>query len=249
MTTRDKLEIRTPDGVAEAFTYRPEGKGPSPAVVFYFDAGGLRPSMHQMAERLASLGYVVLLPNLYYRKGEYAPFDMKTVFADPSERARIMRLIQSLDTASAMRDAGAWIGTLLSQPGVAGDKVGCVGYCMGGRLAFTTAGFHPDRVAGAASFHGGHLVSDDPESPHQKAGQIRARLYFGVADNDASCSPEHQGALASALGAAHVAYQIELYQGKGHGFAVPDMPVYDEGAAEQHWKRIETFFAAAMPRG
>jgi carboxymethylenebutenolidase len=249
VTTRDKLEIRTPDGVADAWTYKPEGKGPSPAIVFYPDAGGVRPTMHQMAERLASLGYPVLLPNVFYRAGEFAPFDMKTVFSVPEERARIMNLIQSLDPASAMRDAKAYMDAILSQPGVAGDHVGCVGYCMGGRLAFITAGTYPERVAASASIHPGGLVTDKPDSPHANAPKIRAHIYLGVADNDGSCTPEHQGALASSLGAAHVAYQLELYRGASHGFAVPDMPVYDKAAAERHWERLAALFTRALPRG
>jgi carboxymethylenebutenolidase len=155
--------------------------------------------------------------------------------------------MQSLDVDSGMRDAKAYMDGILSQPGVAGDKVGLVGYCMGGRLAFTAAGTHPERVAAVACIHGGHIVTDKADSPHANAPNIRARVYLGVADNDGSCTPEHQGALASSLGAAHVAYQIELYQGKSHGFAVPDMPVYDEEAAERHWERIAAIFAASLP--
>jgi carboxymethylenebutenolidase len=248
LTTRVELEIRTADGVAEAWIHRPEGTGAFPAIVYYVDAGGLRPSVHQMAERLAALGYAVLLPDVFYRSGEFPPVDMKTIFSMPEERARLMARIQSLDVDSAMRDAKAWMEAILSQPGVAGDRVGSVGYCMGGRLAFTAAGTHPELVAACACIHGGGLVTDKPDSPHANASKIRARLYFGVADNDGSCTPEHQGALASSLGAAHVAYQIELYQGKSHGFAVPDMPVYDAEAAERHWERVAALFAASFPR-
>jgi carboxymethylenebutenolidase len=243
MTTREELEIRTPDGVIDASIYKPEGAAPKPAIVFFVDAGGVRPSQHQMAERLSALGHVVLLPNVFYRSGPFAPVDMKTIFSQPEERARLMARMQSLDIASAMRDAKAYLDTLSSQPGVRGDRAGCVGYCMGGRLAFVTACTYPDRIEAAASIHGGHLVTDKPDSPHASAGNIRGRIYLGVADNDASCTPEHQGTLASVLGAAHVDYQIELYRGASHGFAVPDMPVYDEAAAERHWQRLATFFA------
>jgi carboxymethylenebutenolidase len=244
----DQIEIRTPDGVTQAWTHRPEGAGPSPAVIFFADAGGVRPAMHQMAARLASLGYFVLLPNILYRAGEFAPFDPKTVFSDPAERARIMAIIKQLDAASAMRDAGAYLEAVAQQPGALAGPVGCVGYCLGGRMAFTTAGAHPERVAAAASFHGGHLATGEPDSPHLQADRIRARIYLGVADNDGSCSPEHQGLLASSLGAAHVDYQIELYRGALHGFAVPDMPVYDAAAAERHWERLAALFGAALPR-
>jgi carboxymethylenebutenolidase len=250
VTAPEKLDIRTPDGTAEAWAYRPASpthSGPRPAIVFYVDAGGVRPTMHQMAERLASLGYFVLMPNVYYRAGAFAPFDMKTVFGNPDERARIMGMIKSIDAAAIVRDAGAWLDAIAQQPGVLPGKAGCVGYCMGGRFAFTTAVTHPDRVGAAASIHGGHLATAEPDSLHLKAGQIRARIYLGVADNDGSCTPEHQALLASSLGAAHVDYQLELYAGKGHGFAVPDMPVYDAAAAERHWERLAELFRAALP--
>ena len=217
-------------------------------MIFFIDALGVRPSMHQMAERLASLGYFVLLPNVLYRAGDFEPFDPKTVFGDEAERGRLFGIIKSLDQASAMRDVGAYLDAIASHPGAQKGAVGAVGYCMGGRLAFIAAGTYGDRIGAVASFHGGNLVTGEPTSPHLKADKIRAKLYFGVADNDGSCTPEAQGTLASALGAAHVAYQIELYPGAMHGFAVPDMPVYDEAAAERHWKRMATHFAEALPR-
>lgn len=247
MTSPEKLQIRTPDGVADAWAYRPEGAAPAPAVLFCPDAGGVRPIKHEMAARLAGLGYFVLLPNVFYRSGEYAPFDMKTVFSDPEERARIMALVKSLGGGAGLRDAGAYLDAIAAHPGARPGKAGVVGYCMGGRLAFAVAGAYPDRIAAAAGFHAGHIVTGEPDSPHLAADKIKAELYFGVADEDGSCTPEHQGILASTLGAAHVAYQIELYRGARHGFAVPDMPVYDEVAAERHWARLASLFAAALP--
>ena len=248
MTTPEKLEIRTPDGVAAAWAYRPPGGGAAPAIIYLPDAGGVRPTSQQMAERLSSLGYFVLLPNTLYRSGDFAPVDMKTVFSNPPERARLMEAIKKVDAAAAERDVGAYLAAVAQQPGVLPGKVGCVGYCMGGRIAFIAAGAYPERVGAAASFHGGNLANGEPDSPHLKAGHIRAHVYLGVADNDGSCTPEQQGLLASSLGAAHVTYQIELYAGVSHGFAVPDMPVYDAAAAERHWERLTTFFAASLPR-
>lgn len=247
MTEPEKIQIRTLDGVADAWAYRPEGAAKTPAVLFYHDAGAVRPSMHAMAARLAGLGYFVLLPNLFYRAGEFAPFDVKTIFSVPEERARLMALVKALDGGAAMRDAGAYLDAIAAHAGARPGKVGVMGYCLGGRLAFTTAGAYPDRIGAAASFHGGHLVTGEPDSPHLAADKIKAELYFGVADEDGSCTPEHQGILASTLGAAHVAYQIELYRAP-HGFAVPDTPVYDEAAAERHWARLAELFASALPR-
>jgi len=246
MTTPEKLEIRTPDGVADAWAYRPSGAGPSPAILYLPDAFGVRPASHQMCERLASLGYFVLQPNVLFRAGDFAPFDIATTFSDPAARARIMGMMQQIDT---VRDTLAYLDAIARQPGALAGKVGCVGYCLGGRMAFVAAGNHPERIAAVASIHGGNLVSDKENSPHAKAAELRARVYLAVADEDGSCTPEHQGILASSLGAAHVAYQIELYPGARHGFAVPDFPVYDAAAAERHWQRLATFFGESLPRG
>jgi carboxymethylenebutenolidase len=243
-----KFTIRTPDGAADAWTYRPEGAGAWPAILFYVDAGGVRPAMHRMATRLAALGYLVMLPNALYRAGDLGPVDMKTIFSDPAMRAQIMAAIKQLDAAAATRDAGAYLDAVQEQPGALAGKVGCVGYCLGGRLAFATAGTYPHRVAAAASIHGGHLATGEPDSPHRNADRIQARIYLGVADEDPSCTPEHQALLASSLGAAHVPYQMELYAGAKHGFAVPDAPIYDEAAAERHWARLATLFAEALRR-
>jgi carboxymethylenebutenolidase len=200
-----------------------------------------------MAERLARMGYVAMLPNVHYRAGDYAPFDMATAFSDPSERARIMELLATLTAERMMADSGAYLNAIAARSGVRSDRIGITGYCLGGRMSFLTAGAHPDKVRAAASFHGGSLATDKPESPHRLADRIRASLYFGVADPDASCPPEQQAALAAALGAAHVDYRIELYPGKKHGFAVEDHgPAYDQEAAERHWRRLESFFGEAL---
>jgi carboxymethylenebutenolidase len=238
---RAELDIKTRDGVSHAWTYR-GGEGQRPAVLFYVDAFGVRPTMHQMAERLAGLGYLVVMPNVFYREGEFAPFDVATAFSNPSERERVMKLVHSVTPARLAIDSDAYLSAIAAQPNVRADRVGTTGYCMGGRLAVLTAGQHPDRVRAAMSFHGGRLVTDEPDSPHRLADRYRAALYFGVADDDGSCTPEHQAALASALGQAHVDYCLELYRGKKHGFAVPDHGVYAADAAERHWRRMEGFF-------
>lgn len=243
---RRELEVRTADGATRAWTYR-GGEGSRPGVLLYTDAYGVRPSMHEIAERLAGLGYVVLLPNVFYRAGDYPPFDKATVWSDPPERARLMALLQSLTPERVRSDARAYLDALAAQPGVRRDRLGATGYCMGGRLSFLTAALHPDDVRAAASFHGGGLVTDAPESPHRLAGRVKAALYLAVADEDRGCTPEMQGALAAALGAAHVRYALELYPGKRHGFAVPDHPgAYDPDAASRHWRRLEAFLGEAL---
>lgn len=248
--TMTTLEVRTPDGVADAHAFTPDdGKGPWPAIVMYVDAFGVRPTMDAMAQRLASSGYFVLLPNVFYRSGEFAPFDVKTAFSDPQEKARLMAILGSLDENTTARDAAAFADALTRDPRVRGTAIGFVGYCLGGRLAFVSAAQLGDRAFAAASIHGGGLATDKPNSPHKSAGKVRAALYFGVADNDGSCTLEQQKELRAALDAAHVSYELELYSGARHGFAVPDHSVYDQAAAERHWERITAFFAANAPRG
>jgi carboxymethylenebutenolidase len=226
------------------------GDGPVPGVVMYIDAYGVRPAMREMAARLAGLGYAVLLPDVLYRAGAVAPFDIGTVWTDPPERARLMGLIQSITLDRLRGDAAAWLDALAAVPGVRGDRLGTTGYCMGGRLAYLTAAIHPDRVRAVAAFHPGGLVTDAPDSPHRLADRVKASLYLGLADEDRGCTPEHQGALAAALGAAHLDYTLELYRGKRHGFAVTDNTgIHDRDAAERHWRRLAAFFGDTLRSG
>jgi carboxymethylenebutenolidase len=199
-----------------------------------------------MAERLAGLGYFVLLPNVFYRSGEVAPFDPITVWGDEKERTRLFALLGSVTLAQAMNDTGSYLDAMSAQKGVRADSLAVMGYCMGGRWAFAAAGHHPTRVKAAASFHGGNLITDKPDSPHLLADKIGAKLYFGVADDDGSCTPAHQGALATALAQAHVHYQLELYPGAKHGFAVNDTPAYDAAACSRHWTRLQAFLGEAL---
>ena len=243
---REEIDIQTANGVAHAWIYR-GGEGPRSAVLLYPDAGGVRPVMHGMAERIANLGYVVLLPNIFYRAGSYAPFDMATVWSNPAERARLMEILSSITAERVGIDGGAYLDAIRAQPDIRKDRIGITGYCVGGRMSFLTAGKHPDKVRAAASFHGGGLVTDRADSPHRLADRIQASLYLGVADSDQGCTPEHQGALAAALGSASVHYEIELYRGKKHGFAVSDhVGAYDPEAADRHWRRLESFFGETL---
>ena len=243
---RDEIDIRTRDGTAHAWVHG-GGEAPRPAVLLFTDAYGVRPVMQAMAGRLAGLGYLVLVPDVFYRAGDYAPFDKATVWSDPPERERLMSLIRSHTAERVHADGGAYLDAISARRDVRGDRIGAVGYCMGGRLSFLTAGMHPERIRAAASFHGGGLVTDDPDSPHRLAGRVKASVYLAVADSDRGCTPEHQGALAAALAAADVEYCIELYRGKKHGFAVSDHPgAHDPEAEARHWRRMESFFGESL---
>jgi carboxymethylenebutenolidase len=240
--------VSTPDGTCPVHLFTPEGsQGPWPGVVMYPDAGGVRDTFYDMATELAGFSYAVLLPDVYYRHGEWAPFDMATAFGDPKERGRLMSMIRSITPDMMAADAGAFFDYLMSRPEVRGDSFGTTGYCMGGRMSLVVAGRQPGRVAAAASFHGGGLATDAADSPHLLADQIRAAVYVAGARNDGSFTAQQAETLDKALTAAGVEHTIETYAGE-HGFAVPDNPPYDPGAAERHWAATRDFFAAKLGR-
>lgn len=239
------VAVTTPDGTCPATLHVPDTP-PRPAVVLYPDAGGARKAMAGMADRLAGLGYVTLLPDVYYRYGDWNPFDMATAFADPAERGRLMGMIRSLTPERVVRDAEAFVAFLLGRPEVSGTAVGTTGYCMGGRLSLTVAGHLGERIAAAASFHGGGLAkADSPDSPHLRAAQIRAEVYVAGAQEDASFTADDARLLEDALRTAGVRHTVETYPAK-HGFAVPDSPAHDEAAEERHWATLERLFRATL---
>lgn len=213
----------------------------------YPDAGGVRAAFRDMAARLADLGYVVLLPDVYYRHGEWAPFDMKTAFNDDDERNRLFSMLRSVTPETMETDARPFFDYLAARPEVVGDTFGTTGYCMGGRTSLIVAGRVPERVAAAMSFHGGGLVADDPGSPHLLADKIRAAVYVGGAADDASFTEENATTLDAALTTAGVEHTIVWYPAL-HGFAVPDNAPYDEASAEKHWAAMTDFFGAHLPR-
>lgn len=238
-----RVEIKTRDGLADAHVFTPESGATGPGVLFYMDGIGVRDALFAMAERLAAHGYCVLLPNMFYRHGPFEPFDPKTVFKGPGpERDRLMAIIKSVDLDGAMSDTAAFLAFLDGRPEVKGKGYGAVGYCMGGSFAIGAAGTYPDRVLAAASFHGARLATDAPNSPHLLAPKMRARVYIGVADNDAGHTPEVTEKLEAAFDAAGVRHQIELYPGAHHGWVPSDTPVHDPAAAERHWERLFSLF-------
>lgn len=237
---KQDIEINTADGVAKASLFRPDNDASAErGVIFYMDAMGPRASLFGMAQRLADSGYTVLLPDLFYRFGDYGPFN-GTAFGDPTSREVIMTMLRGTTQEMTRRDSAAFLDTLTA----AGTKgpVGTVGYCMGGGRALTAAATYADRIAAAASFHGGNLASDTEDSPHRLAADIKARVYVGVAGVDNSFPPEQSARLAEALRIGGVDHMIENYVGMGHGWTVPDHGVYDETGGERHWKRLLNLF-------
>jgi carboxymethylenebutenolidase len=232
------VEVATQDGVAPCVFSTPPGTGPWPGVLLFMDALGVRPALVKMAKRLASHGYAVLLPDLHFRARAEERFVLSRVMSDPGERTKMMALVQARTTERNALDAGALLDFLAHEPRVRGAAFGCVGYCMGGSVALTAAGAHPDRVAAAASIHGARLATDAPDSPHRLVAKIRGELYVGVAEIDPFLAPNETECLRDALIAAGVKHEIEVHPGAEHGFAVPGFPVYQAAAAERHWERV-----------
>ena len=238
MAGRLDVQIPTPDGHSPGTLHIPDGDGPWPAVLVFPDAGGVRETFGRMGDHLAGLGHVVLIPDIYYRAGEWAPFDVTTLFTDPQERARMGGLVGPLTNDAIIDDAGAYADFLLARPEVSGPAIGTTGYCLGGRMSLVAASGLGRTIAAAASFHGGRLaVAGDPSSPHLAVNRITATVYVAGAIEDGSFTTEQAGLLDGALTDAGVAHTIEFYPAR-HGFAVTDNPTYDAGAEARHWEAL-----------
>ena len=250
------VEIRTPDGTCDAAFIHP-ASGAHPAVVIWPDAFGLRPSMREIAKRLATEGYSVLVPNPFYRVAKAPVFEDASNFnfGDPAQRSKLTPLMGSINAeGAAERDAAAFIAWLDGQRQVdRNKKVGTQGYCMGGALVVRTAAASPNRVGAGASFHGGGLVTPNPNSPHLLAPKIKARMYFGVAANDDAQQPDAKTKLKEAFEAAKVPVEVEVYPQAQHGWCVPDMPkqpngqpIYNNADADRAWGKLQALYKAGL---
>jgi carboxymethylenebutenolidase len=242
----ETLSVRAKDGDCPVYVFTPKGTGPWPAAIFFMDGLGIRPILFEMAQRLADGGYVVLLPDLYYRAGPYEPLDPKAVFASNDVRGAIGHLYSTTGNTKAAQDTEAFLALIDSRKDVKGKKIGTTGYCMGGGISLTVAGTYPDRIAAAASFHGGGLASDAEDSPHLLAPKMKARVYVGGADQDGSYPPEMAERLDKALTDAKVDHRCEIYEGALHGWTMADFPIYNEPAAERHWQELFALFKATL---
>jgi len=248
------VEIKTPDGTCDAAFIHPKS-GSHAGVLLWPDAFGLRPTMREMAKRAAAQGYSVLVPNPFYRVSK-APFtDASTFnFQDPADMAKLRPLMASVTAAgNAEKDAVAYVGFLDAQKEVnKAKKIGTQGYCMGGPLVVRTAATLPDRIGAGASFHGGGLVTDKPDSPHLLAPKIKARMYFAIAASDDTRQPDAKDKLREAFAAAKVPAEIEVYPDTLHGWCVPDMPVqngkptYNKPDAEKAWAKLMALYKSGL---
>lgn len=243
------LDITTADGVADAVLARPDAPGPHPGVVLHMDGPGLRPVLTAMAERLASNGYVVLVPNAFYRDGR-APLipleQLLTPDRKPATMERMMGFIGAVTPERAAADAASWVAFLDARDDVLAGPIGAVGFCMGGALAIRTAAALPDRVRAVASLHGGNLATEKDTSPHLLLPGLTAEVYAGHADQDGSAPPEQQARLAAALDDAGIVHETEQYDGARHGWTMSDLPAYDEAAAERAWSKVLALFARTL---
>jgi carboxymethylenebutenolidase len=245
-----EVTVKTPDGTCDAAFIHP-ASGAFPGVIIWPDAAGLRPSMRDMAKRLAAEGYSVLVPNPFYRVSRAPQFTTAANldFKDQDTLAKIRLLMSSAQSAgNAEKDALAYVAFLDAQPQVdKTKKIGTQGYCMGGALVVQTAATVPERIGAGASFHGGGLVTDNPDSPHLLAPKIKARMYFGVAANDDQRQPDAKATLRESFAKAGVPVEVEVYPAK-HGWCVPDMPVedgapvYDKVQAERAWTKLVALY-------
>ena len=244
----NEVSIATSDGSCRSFVFRPQGGGPWPGVLVYMDGIGIRPAMLELGERLASHGYFVLLPDLFYRSGPYPPMNAKTVFADPDQRKTLMEKYFAFATqANIMSDSAAFFDHLASEPAVRKGRFGVTGYCMGGLMALTAAGTYPDRIAATGVFHASRLATDAPESPHHLAPKMTCRVYVAGAIEDQGFTDEMKARLERALTDGKVDHRVETYQGR-HGFVFPDTPAYDQAAAERHWDTLLALFNDTLKR-
>jgi carboxymethylenebutenolidase len=242
------VEIKTPDGTCDAAFFFP-AKGSHPGVLIFHDSLGLRPAMRELGRRIATEGYSVVVPNLFYRMAHAPVFDQSFDYARSSaDREKYGRIVGPfLAPGAAERDALAYVSFLDAQRQVNRKrKIGTHGYCLGGPYVLKTAAALPERVGAGASFHGGFLVTDQPDSPHLLAPKIKARLYFAIASDDDQREPDVKSQLKAAFGAAKVRAEVEVYPNARHGWCVPDSDAANQAEANRAWAKLVALYAAAL---
>jgi carboxymethylenebutenolidase len=244
--TDKHVEIQTQDGTADAVLFRPEGGGKHPGVIHLPDIAGVRDSHKQMAKRLAERGYVVLLVNVFYRSGRTPVWAFPFQMGEERSMKRLTELREPLTPEAMERDAAAYVDFLAKQEGVSNALMGVVGYCFTGGMALRTAAARPQKIAAAASFHGGQLWTDQETSPHKVLPQVKARLYFAHADGDPYMPKDAIDNLEKALAAWGGKYQSEIYPGAKHSWTVPDSPVYDKAQADRAFGKLTELFQSAL---
>ena len=246
------VDVPMASGVADSALFYPEGKGRRPAVPVWTDILGLRPVFREMGQRLAAQGYVVLVPNPFYRNAKAPVVDGSFDFSKPEDRAKVMPMAAALTADANISDAKSYVTFLDAQPQTdRKKKMGVQGYCMGGPLVVRTCATVPDRVGAGASFHGGGLVTKNPDSPHLLASKIKGRMYFGIGSNDDKSQPDAKDKLTESFEAANVPAEIKVYASL-HGWCVPDMPpgptgpIYNQAEADIAFGKLVELYKAAL---
>ena len=233
----EHIDIETKDGAMNTFITRPDRGGPFPVIVFLMDAPGKREELHDMARRIATVGYYVMLPNLYYRQ-------VRDFVVGPETRELMFGYMNALSNDIVCEDVESLLKYAAQAADASDGPAGTLGYCMSGPFSFSAAAAFPDRIKAAASLYGVRLCVDTPSSPHLRANKVQGELYFACAETDDWAPPEMVQALDDHLAKAGVRYTIEWYPGTHHGFAFPGRgEIYDKAAAERHWSRLFALFA------
>ncbi len=239
-----ETEIKTADGNMDVFVCHPEQDGPHRAVIVYMDAPGMREELRDMARRIATVGYTVVLPNMYYRTGRegHYGYDLSRIREDDDERAKMFEVMSTLTNAKVVDDTKGLLAFIDQCDAAAAGIVGCVGYCMSGQFVMSVGAAYPDRFDAIASYHGVKIITDQADSPHLTANKIKGEVYLGFASDDPHVPEEELAAMPGAMQAAGIKHTIEIYPETEHGFVFPERPVYKKPASERHWQTMLALF-------
>jgi carboxymethylenebutenolidase len=239
-----EVEIATDDGVMDTFVCHPDEGGPHPAIIMYMDAPGIREELRDMARRIATVGYCVILPNLYYRtgvEGKYG-FDLSAIRSDSKQLQNMFDIMNATTNERVVADTKHMLEFIEGEPHAAPGQVGCVGYCMSGRIVMSVAASYPESFAAIASYYGVGIMTEENNSPHLMAHRITGEVYLAFAQTDVYVPEPLLEAIPAALDQVGVNYRMEIYPGTEHGFAFPNRPAYNKAAAERHWQRLLALF-------
>jgi len=239
-----EIAIQTADGTMDTFICHPEEGGPFPAVIMYMDAPGIREELRDMARRIGTVGYFVVLPNLYYRsgrEGDYG-FDLSRIRSDDREAKKMFEVMRTLTNAGVVADTRPILDLVRGDDQAAAGPLGCVGYCMSGQFVISVAAAYSDAFAAIASYYGVGIITEAGDSPHLVVGKITGEVYLAFASEDPHVPQSVPDALPEIMSAAGIEHRIEIYPDSEHGFAFPQRPAYNKAAAERHWERMFALF-------
>lgn len=243
------IDILTADGSCDTYISFPDGAENLPGILFYIDAIGLRDRIFDMVNKLASHGYYVIAPNVFYRQKRAPILDYGTLLK-PEHRPELLKQVRAfastLTPDMSKKDASSFISFLESQPEINSSKIAAVGYCMGGALALRAAGNYPDAFTSVATFHAANLATDQETSVHRQFKSIKAEIYIAHADQDSGMPPEQMERVKAELEKTGAKYKAELYEHCHHGWTMKDLPAYNKAGEERHWENLLNFFSRTL---